>query len=190
MKNIGKSVVPAVLVLSGLCAMKIALADANTPLRQKSGYDMKTVERGRYLLRTSGCNDCHTPGYAFSEGKTTEDLWLTGDAFGWRGPWGTTYGSNLRLLADQLTEEQWVGYGQDPEASPTDALVQPERNDGGGSRRHVPVPALSGSGRQAGPGLCPTRSGTGRPVCDLPRAAQVGISESERSSYRADLSRV
>ena len=51
MKGIGKQVIPAVLFLSGLCAVNIALADANTPLEQKSGYDMKTVERGRYLLR-------------------------------------------------------------------------------------------------------------------------------------------
>jgi len=108
MKNIGTHVVCAVLVLSGLCVVNIALADANTPLEQKSGYDMKTVERGRYLLRTSGCNDCHTPGYPLSEGKTPEDLWLTGDTFGWRGPWGTTYGANLRLLAGQMTEAQWV----------------------------------------------------------------------------------
>jgi len=98
MNNLGKHVVRAVLVVSG----------ANTPLEQKSGYDMKTVERGRYLLRTSGCNDSHTAGYLLSEGKTPEDLWLTGDTFGWRGPWGTTYGSNLRLLADQMTEPQWV----------------------------------------------------------------------------------
>jgi mono/diheme cytochrome c family protein len=108
MKRIGKYVVSAALVLSGIWSVDAALADAVTPLEHKSGYDMKTVERGRYLLRTSGCNDCHTPGYLLSEGKTPEDLWLTGDTFGWRGPWGTTYGSNLRLLADQLTEEQWV----------------------------------------------------------------------------------
>jgi mono/diheme cytochrome c family protein len=108
MKNIDKNVVAAILVLSGLCPVYIALADAITPLEHKSGYDMKTVERGRYLLRTSGCNDCHTAGYLLSEGKTPEALWLTGDTFGWRGPWGTTYGSNLRLLADQMTEEQWV----------------------------------------------------------------------------------
>ncbi len=108
MKNIGKIIVPAALVVIGFCAVNSALADADTPLEHKSGYDMKTVERGRYLLRTSGCNDCHTPGYLPSEGKTPEDQWLTGDTFGWRGPWGTTYASNLRLLADQLAEEQWV----------------------------------------------------------------------------------
>jgi len=108
MKNIDKYVVVAVLVLSGLCPVNIALADAITPLEHKPGYDMKTVERGRYLLRTSGCNDCHTAGYLPSEGKTPEALWLTGDTFGWRGPWGTTYAANLRLLAGQMTEKQWV----------------------------------------------------------------------------------
>lgn len=80
----------------------------NMPLETKPGFDMKVVERGRYLLMTSGCNDCHTAGYLFSEGKTPEDRWLTGDTFGWRGPWGTTYATNLRLLVNQLTEEQWI----------------------------------------------------------------------------------
>jgi mono/diheme cytochrome c family protein len=108
MKTIGKKVVTAVLAFLGFCTVNIALGEVDTPLEHKSGYDMKTVERGRYLLRTSGCNDCHTTGYLSSEGTTPEELWLTGDALGWRGPWGTTYGSNLRLFADQLTEEQWV----------------------------------------------------------------------------------
>ena len=188
MKNIGKHVVCAVLVLSGLCAMNIALADANTPLEQKSGYDLKTVERGRYLLRTSGCNDCHTPGYPLFEGKTPEDLWLTGDTFGWRGPWGTTYGANLRLLAGQMGGAVG-GHGKDPEDPPANALVQPQCHDGGGSRRHVPVSALSRSGRQACACLCPTRSGTARPLCDVSRAAphdvQVGISGGARRACRA-----
>jgi hypothetical protein len=108
MKTLGRYGVYAALVLSGFCTVNAAAADAGTPLEPKSGYDMKTVESGRYLLRTSGCNDCHTAGYLPSEGKTPEELWLTGDTFGWRGPWGTTYASNLRLLADRMTEEQWV----------------------------------------------------------------------------------
>ncbi len=66
------------------------------------------VEHGRYLVTITGCNDCHTPGYLASAGKTPEDLWLTGDSFGWRGPWGTTYGSNLRIVLQALTEDQWV----------------------------------------------------------------------------------
>ena len=47
--------------------------------------DSNSLERGRYLVRIAGCNDCHTPGYLLSEGKTPEELWLTGDSFGWRG---------------------------------------------------------------------------------------------------------
>jgi mono/diheme cytochrome c family protein len=54
--------------------------------------DAETVERGRYLVTITGCNDCHTAGYLASEGQTPEEQWLTGDTFGWRGPWGTTFG--------------------------------------------------------------------------------------------------
>ena len=65
-------------------------------------------DRGRYLLKISGCNDCHTPGYAQSGGAVPEKEWLTGDSLGWRGPWGTTYASNLRLILPRLSEEQWL----------------------------------------------------------------------------------
>ena len=69
---------------------------------------MNQVEHGRYLTRIAGCNDCQTPGYLLSEGNVPEEAWLTGDAFGWRGPWGTTYSSNLRVFANALTEDQWL----------------------------------------------------------------------------------
>ena len=74
--------------------------------------DAQTVDRGKYLVIIAGCNDCHTPGYLVSEGKTPEELWLTGDASGWPGPWGTTYGTNLRIVVQGLTEEQWVTSAQ------------------------------------------------------------------------------
>jgi mono/diheme cytochrome c family protein len=66
------------------------------------------VERGRYLVKIAGCNDCHTPGYALAAGAVPESQWLVGDALGWRGPWGTTYPVNLRLYMHAMTEEQWV----------------------------------------------------------------------------------
>ena len=66
------------------------------------------VDRGRYLIRITGCNDCHTAGYAPTGGKVPEAEWLLGDALGWRGPWGTTYPTNLRLYMQDLTEDQWV----------------------------------------------------------------------------------
>ena len=66
------------------------------------------VNRGRYLIKIGGCNDCHTAGYAPSGGKVPEKEWLLGDALGWNGPWGTTYATNLRLYMQDLTEDQWV----------------------------------------------------------------------------------
>jgi mono/diheme cytochrome c family protein len=70
--------------------------------------DAAQLARGNYLVRIGGCNDCHTPGYAMTDGKTPQAQWLIGDKLGWRGPWGTTYPANLRLYMQKLTEAQWV----------------------------------------------------------------------------------
>lgn len=78
----------------------------NTQSNNRAAESM--VDRGRYLVATSGCNDCHTPGYAMSGGKVDESLWLTGEALGWQGPWGTTYAINLRTYMQALTEDQWI----------------------------------------------------------------------------------
>ncbi len=69
------------------------------------------TERGRYMVLTGHCNNCHTAGYAQKEGNVPEKDWLLGSGLqGWRGPWGTTYASNLRLTVPAMTEEQWVTY--------------------------------------------------------------------------------
>jgi len=74
--------------------------------------------RGMYLLRISGCNDCHTPGYAESGGATPPSQWLTGSPVGFQGPWGTTYASNLRLLMAQMSEAQWLQRARQPMRPP------------------------------------------------------------------------
>lgn len=61
------------------------------------GDARRRAEHGRYLVRTAGCNDCHTPGFMQQGEKVPESEWLTGVPLGWRGPWGTSYASNLRL---------------------------------------------------------------------------------------------
>ncbi|WP_428937647.1 hypothetical protein [Fontivita pretiosa] len=66
------------------------------------------VNAGRYIIMTAGCNDCHTPGYMESGSKVPEELWLTGVPVGWRGPWGTTYASNLRLFVKDFDEDTFV----------------------------------------------------------------------------------
>ncbi len=70
------------------------------------------VARGEYLIRVSGCNDCHTDGYMQNNGQIPREQWLLGSRFGWRGPWGTTYAPNLRLSIPAKTETQWVEYAR------------------------------------------------------------------------------
>ncbi len=79
---------------------------AAAPVRAESRDSM--IERGRYVVRTGGCNDCHTAGYAEKAGLLAENNWLTGDALGWRGPWGTTYPANLRIYMANISEAEWV----------------------------------------------------------------------------------
>lgn len=80
--------------------------------------DPSVLDRGRYLVMVTGCNDCHTSGYMVAEGKIPEAQWLTGDSFGWRGPWGTTYAKNLRLTASKLSEDEWVAFTRNLRARP------------------------------------------------------------------------
>ena len=89
-------------VLFAALSAQDAFAEAAKPA------DSKSLDRGRYLVKIAGCNDCHTPGYAETAGKVPERQWLTGDQLGWRGPWGTTYAVNLRLYMQNFSEDQWV----------------------------------------------------------------------------------
>jgi hypothetical protein len=43
-----------------------------------------------------------------NDGQVPEAEWLTGDAIGWQGAWGTTYPANLRLLFQQIDEKAWL----------------------------------------------------------------------------------
>ena len=110
----------AVLVAAGAAAIgTTALAQGAAP---STGTHIKkappAVERGRYLARIAGCNDCHTPGYLLNAGNVPEDQWLTGDTLGWRGPWGTTYASNLREKMLKMSEGEWLKYAKTVELRP------------------------------------------------------------------------
>jgi mono/diheme cytochrome c family protein len=80
--------------------------------------DDAQIKRGKYLVQIGGCNDCHTPAYPAKGGKVPEAEWLTGDALGWHGGWGTTYATNLRLYFQELSEEQWVKKAKNLTARP------------------------------------------------------------------------
>jgi mono/diheme cytochrome c family protein len=106
----------AALAWAAFVSTSIA-ADAPTKSFAKSATN-KEVERGRYLVAISGCNDCHTPGYLMKSGKIPEKDWLTGSAMGWRGTWGTTYATNLRLYFRDITEDQWVQVAKEIQRRP------------------------------------------------------------------------
>lgn len=105
----------AAVLLTGLSSTVFVSAEPRAPESRAvakpvrdARVDRAQIDRGRYLVKTAGCNDCHTPGYGLSGGAVEESKWLVGDSLGWEGPWGTTYAANLRLFMQNLTVEQWV----------------------------------------------------------------------------------
>ena len=100
----------AALLLAAGCDHDTSAARpaAAAPLAQDAHADL--IARGEYLVRVTGCNDCHTPGYAEQQGNVDQALWLTGSPLGYRGPWGTTYATNLRLRLADMDEAQWLAF--------------------------------------------------------------------------------
>lgn len=98
-------------------ATAIAVIAAAGPVASAAGAgatQKSSIDRGRYLVKIGGCNDCHTPGYAEASGNVPEVDWLVGVPIGYQGPWGTTYASNLRLAFDQMSEAQWMARARTP----------------------------------------------------------------------------
>src|SRR5262245_10807230 len=94
---------PARTRLAAMLAMALPCAAAVA-----APADAQSIERGRYVVSITGCNNCHPPGYGQRGGDVPESRWLVGDRLGHKGPWGTTYPTNLRLYLKPLSEDQWV----------------------------------------------------------------------------------
>ncbi len=69
-------------------------------------------------------------GYALSNGKVDESLWLTDDDLGWRGPWGTTYAANLRLTVKDMTAGQFLTLARSPLRPPMPWFAMRDMQDG------------------------------------------------------------
>jgi mono/diheme cytochrome c family protein len=109
---------PTVTLLLAATALALPLLAAAQPKPPQRPGDKDLVALGRYLVKTTGCNDCHTAGYAAKASQVPESEWLQGDTLGWRGPWGTTYASNLRLHFAALNEAQWLLQARTMQARP------------------------------------------------------------------------
>jgi mono/diheme cytochrome c family protein len=103
------SILPLLLMVVGLLgAVADAGAQGGTVSDDVSAHSAEIL-RGRNIVLTVNCNDCHTPGYATSGGNVPEDKWLLGDPrHGFSTPQGVIYAPNLRAVMAKLTESQWV----------------------------------------------------------------------------------
>jgi hypothetical protein len=72
------------------------------------GQSGESVERGLQVSIIAGCHDCHTGGYSQADGKIDPEKALTGNPVGFRGPWGTTYATNLRYRVQLTSEKSFV----------------------------------------------------------------------------------
>lgn len=107
-----KEVITKFVMCSGLALLSMSALADETMTKQK------VLDRGRYLLTVSGCNDCHTAGYAENGGNIPESERFLGNSVGFKGPWGTTYPSNLRLLVANMSEAQWLAQARQERRPP------------------------------------------------------------------------
>jgi mono/diheme cytochrome c family protein len=116
-KNVLASIIAGVAVT--LAPHAASSAEAGKSAAKPKAVSAKTIARGKYMVQTGHCNNCHTSGYSRSEGNLPEKEWLLGSApLGYRGAWGTTYASNLRLTVQSFTEDQWVRYAKSVKPRP------------------------------------------------------------------------
>jgi mono/diheme cytochrome c family protein len=92
--------------------LQLGLIFLTTPLFALEKINVREIERGRYLVKITGCNDCHTPGYGQQGGQAPEKDWLIGDGVGFKGPWGVTYPANIRARIESMSAQDFVKYAK------------------------------------------------------------------------------
>jgi len=91
--------------------MLILLVAGCTKFTRQQSSQLSEVERGRRVVESMKCNDCHTPDYQKRSSVPEED-WLVGGTIGFRDSTGTVYPANLRLLLNSMSEDEWVKFAR------------------------------------------------------------------------------
>jgi len=161
----------AALILTGLTFAMFASAGPGgrmDEVKLKGTTATTSIDRGRYIVKVAGCNDCHTPGYAQTGGQTAEQQWLVGDAVGWSGPWGVTYPINLRLFAQSVSAEQWMQITRQPARPPMPWFALRDMSDADLLAVYEYIRDLGPAGTEAPAYLAPgTKAAT--PVVSFPQ---------------------
>lgn len=110
------------LLASAPASCGLAAEDAVVTVAGSQPVAQAELDRGRYLVRVGGCNDCHTAGYVADYGGVPEQDWLMGDDTAFVGRWGTAFASNLRLTMLRYNDEQWLKRARSLE----DSAVMPD----------------------------------------------------------------
>lgn len=105
------------LVLTGIAGCQDK-ADAVVAIGGPTVVAASDIDQGRYVMAIGSCNNCHTPGFARSNGDVPESGRLMGNPVGYAGPWGVTYAPNLRLTVANTTEDEFVTMLATRNASP------------------------------------------------------------------------
>lgn len=88
--------------------MAALLATASASSSAPAVPPAATLARGQALVVFGTCNDCHTPGWAAGDGTIPVARWMTGTSVGFRGYWGTSYPTNVRLDFQAMSEDRWL----------------------------------------------------------------------------------
>src|SRR6185436_16097135 len=108
------------LICASAAALLMTAACNSTPPAAPPAPAMTPVQRGEYIVKTSGCNDCHTPWKMGANNQPEADMtrflsghpekmvvnkpakmegvWMgsmSGTFTAWAGPWGISYTANL-----------------------------------------------------------------------------------------------
>src|SRR5210317_350844 len=114
-------------IMSLVVLLAVAVGCAS-PTQQNTS-DISSIDRGRYLVKSMGCNDCHTPDYQKGKSVPEED-WLTGENLGFRDPSGTTYPTNLRLLLNSMSEDDWTVFAREMRQNvPMESVLLPRTSE-------------------------------------------------------------
>jgi mono/diheme cytochrome c family protein len=98
----------AACTMAGGTASPASAPEAMPPADGPAVAAASMEQAGEYLTIVGSCNDCHTQGWSESEGRVPLADRFAGFNVGFRGPWGTSYGKNLRTIVQRQSEDRWV----------------------------------------------------------------------------------